>query len=389
LAEDRERARYAPPFFLAMLVSFLFFASMHLLAWTLPLYLSSEFHSATAVGLIIGVMAVSAVLLRPLAGQWADRHGRKLVILLGAGCFTVAPLLYMVGGSVTALVLGRLIHGVGICLFTTGYGSLIPDLAASGRRGEAIGLASISVPISLMIAPRLGSLVQERYGFPFLFAVAGLVAVVAFGVGLMLPKGNCSQSTGASAIPFRKILNVPRLWAALVAVVALAIAYGAISSFLPLFAEDRGISQGSYFFLAYGLALVLVSAFMGSLSDRWGRAKVIVPGMLGVVGILAALSQVEHLTQYLLLAFAFGFFASAAKVSLDAFCVDSVPLEGRGAAVSLEFGVYDMGIGLGAWGLGAVADAAGYGGMFLVMAGLMLVGLAAFTLFLRRNGRAA
>ena len=59
------QARYTPTFFLAMLTSLLFFASIHLLTWTLPLYLSSAFSSATAIGLIIGVMALSAVLLRP------------------------------------------------------------------------------------------------------------------------------------------------------------------------------------------------------------------------------------------------------------------------------------------------------------------------------------
>lgn len=383
------QARYTPTFFLAMLTSLLFFASFHLLTWTLPLYLSSAFSSATAIGFIIGVMALSAVLLRPWAGEWADRYGRKFVILIGAACFAAAPLFYMAGGSVLALVLGRLIHGAGICLFTTGYGSLIADLAAPGKRGEAIGLASISMPISLMIMPRLGSLVQERYGFPLLFGVSVALALAALGVALMLPKGNYRQAASAPSIPFRAVMRVPRLWAGLIAVVALAVVYGALSSFMPLFAEERGIPQGSYFFLGYGLALVLVSAFVGGLSDRWGRAKVIAPGMLGVAATLAALSQVSHLTPYLLLAFAFGLSAGAAKVSLDAFFVDSVPLEGRGSVVSLEYAVYDLGIGLGGWGLGAVADATGYSGMFIVMAAVVLTGLVVFVPLHRRNGRAA
>jgi predicted MFS family arabinose efflux permease len=383
------RARYTPSFFKAMLAGFLFFASIHLLMWTLPLYVSTAFTSATAIGLIIGVMAVSAVLLRPWAGEWADRHGRRFVMLLGAACFAVAPLLYLAGTSPLTLVAGRLIHGVGICLFTTGYGSLIPDLAATGRRGEAIGLASISMPISLMIMPRLGSLVQEREGFPFLFVLSAVVAVMALAVALTLPVGNRRHAASAPSIPFRQVMRMPRLWAALIAVVALAVAYGAISSFMPLFAEERGIPQGSYFFLGYGLALVLVSAFVGGLSDRWGRAKVIAPGMLGFAVTLAALSQVSQLTPYLLLAFAFGLSAGAAKVSLDAFFIDSVPLEGRGSVVSLEYAVYDLGIGLGGWGLGAVADAAGYSGMFIVMAAVVLTGLGVFVSLHGRNGRAA
>ena len=382
-------ARYTPAFFLTMLTGFLFFVSLHLLQWTLPLYLSASFSGATEIGLIIGLMAVSAVLLRPWAGEWADRYGRRLVILLGAGCFAVSPLLYLIDGSLPALVAGRLLHGVGICLFTTGYGSLIPDLAAQGSRGEAIGLASISMPISLMIFPRLGSLLQERFGFPLVFAAASVTAVAALGLGMALPKGHFSRSTGVPSIPFRDVVKIPRLWAALAPVAVLAACYGAIMSFMPLFAQDRGIPQGSYFFLGYGLALVLVSTHVGRLSDRWGRARVIVPGMLGVLISLALLPLVDRLTPYLLLAFAYGLFSGAAKIGIDAFCVDSVPLEGRGAAISLEFGVYDLGIGLGGWGLGAVLDAAGYGGMFAVMAFLLVIGLSAFVLLVRRNGSAS
>ncbi|MBC7257876.1 MAG: MFS transporter [Chloroflexi bacterium] len=389
MAKVNSRDRYSRMFFLAMLAQFVFFASIHLLMWTLPLYISLKFPSATEVGLIIGLMAVSAVLLRPWAGAWADRYGRKVLLVAGAVATGIAPLFYLAGGSLPLLAVGRLIQGAGICLFTTGYGALIPDITQPSRRGEAIGLASITMPLSLMIMPRVGAAVQEHYGFAVLFVASCVVAAMALSVSLVLPRGNYSGQSGVRPVSFRSVLGIRRLWAALAAVAALALAWGALLAFLPLFAESRGIAGGSYFFLGYGLAQVAASYSVGGLSDRYGRARLIVPGMLGVAVALVLVSRVSSLVPLLVLAPVIGLLFGAAKISLDAFCVDSVPVEGRGAVVSLEFAVFDAGIGLGSLGLGAVADALGYGNMFVAMSGLVLAGLLTFVFLHRRNGRAA
>ncbi len=389
MAQPNPSDRYSRSFFLAMLANLAFFASNHLLMWTFPIYVSLRFPSATEVGFIIGLMAVSAVLLRPWAGAWADRYGRKALLIAGAAATGAGSLCYLAGQSLFWLVLGRLAQGAGICLFTTGYGALIPDMAAPARRGEAIGLASITMPLSLMIMPRAGAAMQEHYGFPPLFIVSCAVAVAAMAVSLGLPRGNYSGRSGAKAVSFRGVLGMRRLWAALAGVAALALSYGALLSFLPLFAQERNIANGSYFFLGYGLAQVVASYSVGGLSDRYGRARVVVPGMVGVAVAMALVSQVSSLAPLLLLAVAIGLLFGAAKISLDAFCVDCVPAQGRGAVVSLEYAVFDAGIGLGSFGLGAVADAVGYSNMFLAMAGLILVGLLAFVFLHRRNGRAA
>ncbi len=389
MTEDRQPTRYSLHFFLAMLVNLLFFASMHLLLWALPIYLSFSLPSATAVGLVIGLMALTAVLFRPLAGEWADRYGRKPLLLLGAICFAVAPLLYAFASSLPLLIVGRLLQGVGICFFTTGYGSLIPDLAMPGRRGEAIGLASIAMPLSLMVAPRVGTMVQGHYGYQTLFFAASATALVSLCRGLSSPVGGSAARARTPPISFREVLSRARLRAALAAVFVLALTYGSLFTFLPLYAVERGIGQGSYFFVVYGASLVLANTLVGRLSDKWGRVRIVAPAMVGLAGCLWLLTQVRTLQALLPLALLYGLCFGASKIGLDAFTVDSVPLAGRGSAVSVEYAVYDIGIGMGAWGLGAVADALGYGGMYAVMGACVLVGLIAFGALLRRADRAA
>src|SRR5215218_9414051 len=45
-----------------------------------------------AVGLAVGAFSVSTLVLRPLAGRWTDRHGRRPLLIGGAALFAVLVL---------------------------------------------------------------------------------------------------------------------------------------------------------------------------------------------------------------------------------------------------------------------------------------------------------
>ena len=54
-----------------------------LLAPVLPLYLSLQGLSASHIGMVMGIMAIGALVMRPWAGRAVDRRGSRPVILLG------------------------------------------------------------------------------------------------------------------------------------------------------------------------------------------------------------------------------------------------------------------------------------------------------------------
>jgi MFS family permease len=114
---------------------------------------------------VIGVFAISALFPRPFIGREIDRGGSKRFMLAGAAVFVVASSLYVVATSVPLLLGVRILHGIGMALFTTAAFAMVADLAPEPRRGEALSLWGTVPTLGSAIAPFLGLEISGRYGF--------------------------------------------------------------------------------------------------------------------------------------------------------------------------------------------------------------------------------
>jgi MFS family permease len=64
-----------------------------------------------AVGLAVGAFSATTLVLRPLAGRWADRHGRRPLLIGGAGLFAVLVPGHLLVTDLRWLVVLRLLTG--------------------------------------------------------------------------------------------------------------------------------------------------------------------------------------------------------------------------------------------------------------------------------------
>src|SRR5262245_19324334 len=77
------------------LATFAYFLALGTLLPTLPRYVEDGLGgSGVAVGLVIGSFAVSAALLRPVAGLIGDRRGRRILVVGGSAIAAVSMLSY-------------------------------------------------------------------------------------------------------------------------------------------------------------------------------------------------------------------------------------------------------------------------------------------------------
>jgi MFS family permease len=160
----------------------------------------------------------------------------------------------------------------------------------------------------------------------------------------------------------------------------LALTYGTVLSFLPLMAVSRGIGGFEIFFTVYALALIAVRAAGGSLSDRVGRAAVVIPGMvLAAVGMVLV-AMATSLTGLLVAAVLYGLGFGAVNPALMALTVDRCGLANRGAAMATFSGSFDLGIGVGSVLLGYVLQLSDFGTMYLAAAGVAVGGLVIFVM---------
>ena len=122
----------------------------------------------------------SAVFLVPF-GKIADITGRKRIFLYGNGIITLSSLLCIFSTSGTMLIAFRALQGLGSAMtFGTGI-AIITSAFPANERGRAIGISVTAVYLGLSVAPFLGGILTQTYGWRSLFLVtipAGLTVVL-------------------------------------------------------------------------------------------------------------------------------------------------------------------------------------------------------------------
>ncbi len=348
-----------------MASTMLSFGSFYSLLATLPLYVYNLGGGDLELGLIMGLFSLGAIVPRPFVGRYVDAHGSKLVIVAGTVIFTLSAALYSLAGSISLLLVLRVLHGVGIAFWTTGAIALASDLAPPERRGEAMGLWSIALTCAMAGAPWLGWQAMDAAGFSGLFGLASAAAGLSFLMALLLPQNRPAAARGAAGP-----LLEPRVWPAALGATALTFTYGAVVSFVAVFAKARGIADPSLFFTAYALTLIVSRWQAGRLADRLGRWACIMPGLaILALGILL-LPYLSGLGMLIASGVLYGLGYGLVHPALMALAVDLSPPGRQGAGVATFTSSFELGIVAGSVAMGWLAQSYGYGLMWVV-AGLV------------------
>ncbi|MGG4103877.1 MFS transporter [Paenibacillus lautus] len=365
--------------FIQMTVGMLFlFTGFYLLLPTLPLYIKHLGGSESQVGLAAGAFTLTAVVFRPMVGGLVDRYGRRAFYVWGLIFFILSMYLYDWVGSILLLLALRILHGASWAFSTTSIGTVITDLIPTSRRGEGMGWYGMAMTVAMAIGPMLGTFIVSGYSFRTLFLVATGLSLIAFILAYMTRAPyQAKPSAGRIQLVEKSVLPVT------VAIFFLAVAYGGITTFLPLFAESIRVNPGT-FFLVYAVALTLIRPFAGKLSDRFGEAAVIIPSLVVTAAALIVLSMSNGLTGLITAAILYGIGFGSAQPALQAATLRIAPENRRGAANASFMTAFDLGIGLGAIILGLVSERIGYTYLFTVTAASVVVSLVIFTIFVRR-----
>lgn len=373
---------FTPNFLIACFLTLASFTSFYFLLATLPVYLTTIGGSEAQVGLIIGVFSLTSIVLRPIVGALADSRGKRPFIVAGTAIMAVAGVLYTLSTSVPPLLGLRVVHGVGWAAFGTATSALVADIAPRSRRGEAMGYFGMFGNLAMAVGPALGVILMKEYSFVVLFVASALAATAAFGLALQVrepapPLHSVSPPAAVAPGWLGRVFERSSLFPS--AVLALiAFTYAAIVSFLPLYAGRQGIDNPGIFFTAYAVVLLVARSFTGMLSDRFGRAAVIAPGLGLAVAALLLLSTATALPAFIVVAVLYGLAFAAVQPAMMALVVDRVAPQRRGAAMGTFSTAMDLGIGAGSMVWGVVAQAAGYQAMYLAAGGVALLALAVF-----------
>jgi MFS family permease len=311
-------------------------------------------------------------------------------MLIGAICFTLAPLIYVISRGMPMLLLGRVVQGIGLAMFSTAFQALVSDLAPEGRRGEALGLAGASVSIAFIGGPLAGEWLATDLGYtPFFQINAATAALSVLLVMLIaapakrstLPVGS-NQSDGP-LLGLRLAMAQKGIQASVLTMAALGVPFGAFITFLPLFADEKKLSGAGVVFSVYAGTLLLAQPVAGWLSDRLGRHWVILPGLAVNSLATVVLALGGSVWVFVLSGVIFGIGGGLVRGGVDALVQDSVPPSLRGTAAAVQYTSFDFWIGLGSYPIGLFANVVGYATTYIATGVACLLGDVGLALMLR------
>jgi predicted MFS family arabinose efflux permease len=356
---------FTRPFVLTCATGFALFTSFMLMLAILPLHLKEDLGGTdAAVGLIIGVFAFAALFPRPFIGREIDRSGSKRFLMAGAIIFVIASLLYLLAHNVTILLGIRVLHGIGMACFHTAAFTFVAELAPVQRRGEAMGIWGLMSTFATAIGPFAGLIIRDSFGTQAVF----LVSAACAGIGMLLitfvrePARVPHDPLQGGGLFERAVLSPAFL------VLLLTLVYGAVSSFVLLYAEEQDIARKGLFFTVFAAAVLASRVFGGRLADRYGRWAVILPAMTFTACAMLTLSLAANLLLLLLAGVLFGFGFGGGHPALTALAIDLVRPERRGAGMATFTSAFELGIGSGSIVMGLVAASTGYAAMFAICA---------------------
>ena len=351
----------------------------------LPRYVKDELGGGDIeVGIVTGAFAITGLACRPLAGHFADRRGRKLVVVCGALSTAVAGLLYFVPAGVGGLIFARLFLGAGEGMVYTAGSAWVVDLSPADRRARLIGLYGLAIWGGLTLGPPIGELILHAAGYEAVWAFAAAAPLAGAVIASRIPE----RFHPAPGAEFERRPISPEALRPGLGLSLTIVGYAAVAAFIVLHLDERDIGHGAAVFTAFAATVVATRIVGGGLPDRIGPLRCAAAAGLMEAAGLVTIAFAHSITVAIVGAVAMGAGFSILFPSLALVVVNRVPEERRGVAMGTFTAFFDLGMGLGGPLVGGAAALGGYEAAFLVAA-LCALGTVAVAASLRTAGPAA
>ena len=361
-------------FVLITLSSFFFFFNFHAFV-LLPVRIENLGGTEAVIGFIMGAAAMATIVTTPAVGIFIDRWGKKWFLAVGGllMALTTLPFAYLDELSFLFPVL-RILQGAALSLCFVSAGTLVADVSAPTKRSQAMGIFGMFSILNFALAPLVGKLVLEGFGFHEFFLFTGAFGLVAFFMAAFVREPGGLNPLREDRGSFLHALSRRGVIQAAAALMVSGSGFVTVISFIPVFAPRIGVESFELFFLAYSGSVILVRIFGGWMPDRYGYKRASLPALylfaLSIISLSFAAGPYSLIVSGIFFGLGQGIFYPA----IYALIIHLSPEADRGKAVSICSVSFTFGGMLGVFIWGVVADIWGFDIMFAAAGALCLLG---------------
>lgn len=317
----------------------------------LPVFMVSNLGAtALMVGFVEGLGEGLALITRVFSGTLSDRiQRRKPLILTGYLMATLTKPLFALAQGMGMVITARSLDRVGKGIRGAPRDALVADLSEPGQRGAAYGLRQALDSLGAFLGPVLAILLMEWGGssirLVFWYAlIPGVIAVLIIVFWIREPRQTHSSERRKTALRWRDIRQLGRPYWTVIAVSLFFTLARFSEAFLILRAQGLGLATPWIPAVLMSMSLVYALAAFpaGRLSDRIGRPRLLIAGLLVLVASDLVLATAQAPLQVFVGAALWGLHMAFTQGIFSAWVADSCQPAQRGTA----FGFYGLFSGL-------------------------------------------
>ena len=333
------------------------------------------------MGIALGAYGLTQAILQIPAGWLSDRYGRKPVIYASLILFALGSFIAAYAGDIYWVIAGRVVQGAGA--LNAAVMALTADLTREEHRTKAMAMIGITIGITFSISMVLSPLLNSVIGVPGIFAMTGVLALLALGVvKWVIPDPAITRfhsDTEASWGHFAEVLHNKELLRLDFGIFSLHAILMSVFMQVPFVLKRNGLDVAQHWYIYLPVMLVAFMLMVPPIIIAEKKAKMKQIFLLAI--FLAMCAQVLlMLGQNSLwgVAFALLIFFTAFNVleaTLPSLISKIAPLSAKGTAMGVYSSVQFLGAFSGAAVGGALMQFVGGDAVFVLAIVLLLVWL--------------
>lgn len=153
-------------------------------------------------GIMTSILLVTQVAANPLLGRLADRWSRKSVLILGCVCSAASSLLAITFREFSLFTIVFVLAGIAnACYWTIGL-TISLEFGNEEQRPVYVGMSNTLVAPATILAPLLGGILADLFGYPTMFIVSAIFAGISVIILAILVRDPANR---VSVIPLSPI----------------------------------------------------------------------------------------------------------------------------------------------------------------------------------------